>query len=76
MAFGKKKKKRRGQFYDKHHIIPKSRGGTNDPDNILIVSREKHEAFHKLFQNRLPDEIISYLNEFWFKGKLKLEWWK
>jgi len=31
----------------KHHIIPKHSGGTNDKDNIIIISPKMHIALHK-----------------------------
>ena len=31
---------------DKHHLIPKSKGGTDDSYNIVIVHRWCHKAFH------------------------------
>lgn len=30
----------------KHHIIPKHRGGTNDPSNLVEVSLTQHAMFH------------------------------
>ncbi len=53
----------------KHHILSRSRGG-EDINNILFVSIDYHSAYHKLFENLTPDEVILYLNEVWFtKGK-------
>jgi len=31
----------------KHHIIPKHMGGTNDPENLVEVTIEKHAELHK-----------------------------
>jgi hypothetical protein len=53
----------------KHHIIPRSRGGTDDIENIVYIPSRKHEYYHALFENRTPEEIISYLNrDFWRDG--------
>ena len=30
----------------KHHIIPKHRGGTNDPSNLVEISLTQHAMFH------------------------------
>lgn len=30
----------------KHHIIPKHRGGTNDPSNLIEISITQHAMFH------------------------------
>lgn len=57
----------------KHHIIPRSRGGNNGKGNILLVEDNKHRAYHLLFANKLQHEIIEYLIEEWFNGKLTLK---
>ena len=49
----------------KHHRLPRSRGGTNDPKNISIVRRDKHELYHKFFGNMNTHEIAVMLNEIW-----------
>jgi len=50
----------------KHHIIPSSRGGKSLESNICMVPRYKHEQYHILFGNRVPEEIIDYLvRDFW-----------
>jgi hypothetical protein len=50
----------------RHHIIPRSRGGTCRENNLCMVRGREHEAYHKLFFNKTPDEIIEYLiHEFW-----------
>jgi len=72
----KKPNKRPRRVIDHHHILPRSRGGNGDNGNVIAVSRDKHIAYHTLFGNKKPDEIVRYLKEFWFKDKLKLEWWK
>lgn len=51
---------------NQHHIIPSSRGGSNEPHNLATVDREMHNLYHKLFRNKKPDEIIKYLvKTFW-----------
>lgn len=44
-----------------HHKVPRSRGGTNDPDNIKKVDEKTHIAWHVLFENLTPKEIIKIL---------------
>ena len=46
---------------NKHHLIPKSRGGTDDPSNLLLINIEKHICWHKIFGNRTLDEVIEIL---------------
>jgi len=57
-----KKKKR----LSRHHIIPRSRGGSSENSNIALVEKKEHQYYHALFENRTPDEIIVFLvNHFW-----------
>lgn len=56
---------RQRKLYDNHHRKPRSRGGDNSPRNIVRVPRNKHEAFHLLFENHSPEEIATILNDFW-----------
>ena len=51
---------------EKHHIIPTSKGGKDVEDNIAYIRRIDHRLYHALFYNRTPEEIILYLqNYFW-----------
>ena len=36
------------EYTEKHHIIPKSLGGTDSPDNIVVLSLRDHLLAHKL----------------------------
>ena len=42
-----------------HHIIPKSKGGDKIPDNTVEIVPVRHEAYHQLFGNHMPDDIIK-----------------
>ena len=53
---------------NRHHVLPSSKGGTNNPNNIAIVDIEKHREFHRLFANKTPEETIEYLVEYFWKG--------
>jgi CRISPR/Cas system Type II protein with McrA/HNH and RuvC-like nuclease domain len=58
----------------RHHIYPKSRGGTNSRDNISYVNGSEHQRYHSLFGNRTPREIIVYLNRtFWNEKYSEIE---
>lgn len=35
-------------YFEKHHIIPRSLGGTNDPDNIVKLTAKEHFICHLL----------------------------
>ena len=36
------------QYVERHHIIPKSLGGSNNPDNIVAVTAREHYILHEL----------------------------
>ena len=52
-----KKKSRRNH----HHLIPRCRGGSDSPDNILLIKAERHDLWHKIFGVRTLDEVIELL---------------
>jgi len=64
-----KREDRRGDLTTKHHVWPKSRGGSNDKKNIYLVRDQKHRAYHLLFGNKTPPEAIRHLIKVWFKGQ-------
>lgn len=46
-------------FVDRHHIIPRSRGGRIEWSNIIHLWRDKHTAWHRLFVvETLPETIL------------------
>lgn len=47
--------------YNRHHMRPKSRGGTKDPKNMLYMKIDRHDAWHLLFGNRTISEVIRLL---------------
>lgn len=47
--------------YDRHHIIPRSRGGSDNEKNLVRLLRANHEDIHALFGNDLPHEQIETL---------------
>lgn len=44
----KDRKKSHYRYYDRHHILPKCCGGTNDKSNIVVLSRREHFICHLL----------------------------
>lgn len=50
---------------DKHHRLPRSRGGSNSPHNISIVERKLHRAWHMLVGNMTADEAAAMLTDTW-----------
>jgi len=51
-----------------HHIVPQSRDGGKGK-NVKIVPSDFHCAYHKLFANMTPSEVVFYLAEVWFTYK-------
>ena len=48
--------------FDKHHILPRSRGGSNSRDNIVRLDVRHHKALHMLFiNNTVPEQIDRIL---------------
>lgn len=45
----------------KHHLLPRSRGGTSSPENILVLWNNRHEAYHEFFGNATISEAIAIL---------------
>ena len=52
------------KYHERHHIIPKSLGGTNNKDNLIDLFPKEHYIAHKLLAKEHPD------NE-----KLTYAWW-
>ena len=49
------------KYYDEHHLIPKSRNGTNAPANRKLAEYNIHHKFHEVFGNLTPHEQIVEL---------------
>jgi hypothetical protein len=43
-----RKKTKEGSIYESHHIIPKSVGGLNNKDNLVLLTPKEHYICHKL----------------------------
>jgi hypothetical protein len=43
------------EIFEKHHIIPKSLNGTNDRENLIMLSFRQHFICHKLLTKMLED---------------------
>jgi hypothetical protein len=44
--------------FNKHHEIPKSRGGSSDKDNLKIIDAKFHDNRHRSHGNETPAEQI------------------
>jgi len=47
-------------YTEKHHIIPKSLGGSNEPDNIVLLSARQHFICHWLLTKMVSDKKATY----------------
>ena len=46
-----------------HHIIPRSREGTSDDENLVELRNTTHRAIHTLFANQLvAEQLITTVN--------------
>jgi hypothetical protein len=51
-------------YYERHHIIPKCLGGTDDDDNLIDLLAREHFVAHKLLAQENPEN-----------NKLTCAWW-
>jgi hypothetical protein len=42
------RKKKAGVLYERHHIVPKSIGGSNNRDNLVLLTPKEHYICHRL----------------------------
>lgn len=45
-------------YMARHHMVPSSRGGSDEDWNIKDVRRSLHSAWHLLFGNLTPNEVL------------------
>lgn len=62
-------------YFEKHHIIPRCRGGTDDKENIANLTASEHYVAHQLLVKMYPDDrkliyAVSMLNTS-SKGQLR-----
>jgi len=50
------RKKREGAYYEKHHILPTSLGGTNDKENLVLLTAKEHFVAHLLLTKMYEGE--------------------
>lgn len=67
---GLNKKKLEG-YHEKHHIIPKCLGGTNDNDNLVLLTGREHCICHYLLwkSNKTNINLMYSFNAMTFKSK-------
>ena len=45
----KRKRPKRAKRQNRHHIVPKARGGANRLNNLIWLEKTKHAYWHKIF---------------------------
>jgi len=49
------KRERGEQYYELHHIVPRSEGGTDDESNLILLTAKEHYVAHLLMWRAEPD---------------------
>ena len=69
-------KRRHSKQYNVHHRRPKCYNGSNDPNNLVVVKKSHHFAFHQLFSENGHamdvHAIARTLNDTWIDPRYKL----
>ncbi len=47
-----------GHYYERHHIVPRCLGGTDDSDNLVLLTAREHFLVHWLLTKIYPEEIL------------------
>lgn len=47
------------EYSEKHHILPKSMGGSNDKENLIYLSYREHYIAHYMLAKAFPNHNIS-----------------
>lgn len=55
-------------YYEKHHIIPKSVGGNDNPDNICILLPREHFVCHWLLTKMVSGKSKYKNSKFYNNG--------
>lgn len=62
-------------YYERHHILPKSLGGSNDPENLVLLTQKEHYICHLLLIKMCKSKrhyyqmvrAFDWLSKFWNK---------
>lgn len=57
---------------NQHHRRPRSKGGDDSPENVIVVNYDKHKAWHLLFGTLHPEMIVTLINEIWLDPAYKV----
>ena len=70
----KSHRKERTRGVNRFHIYARRRFPNlrADPDNITMVDIQKHADYHQIFGLRNPEEIMDYLNSYFWGNKFDI----
>lgn len=54
------RKKGDGNYYESHHIIMKSMGGTDDSENLILLTAKEHFLAHKILHEIYKNRSTAY----------------
>ena len=57
----KKHKMPRYPNRNRHHLVPRSKGGSGHPSNLLLIDITKHREWHRIFGLLTLEEVIRLL---------------
>lgn len=58
-----------GSYFESHHIVPKSLGGSNSPENMVLLTAKEHYVCHRLLAYMYPPGTDGY-------RKMTYAWWR
>lgn len=56
-----KRRERHRRYMSRHHIRNRVDGGPTTPDNLIVLRRDRHDQWHKLFHNLTFREAAALL---------------
>ena len=61
----KYKSPRNGRVIERHHRLPRSRGGTDTfpPRNVVNIEQDIHRAWHRVVTNMTAQEVAKMLSD-------------
>ncbi len=54
------RKRNEGIYLEEHHILPRCKQGTNDKDNLVMLTAREHFLCHKLLHKMFPTDSKLY----------------
>ena len=52
---GQNREKKEGMYYERHHIIPRCKGGSDSKDNLTLLTAREHYIAHYLLHMMEPE---------------------